>query len=225
MRTGRNIGMLAGALAFGLLAAACVGGGSRKSSTAGEVPSLGGVAPGSPSTTATSAPGTSGVAGQAGVSAGAGVPSASGAAVGQPVSPAQARIVRNGSLQIDIGRGHLQSAFDQAETLATGSGGFVADSSMSTADGVVPSATLTLRVPSDHLAAVINALSQVGTIHQQDLKGEDVTGLARSLTCSWRPGAAGDCSLPATDGGQPGDPRGLGLPEVLLEYFAGGVAG
>jgi hypothetical protein len=97
-------------------------------------------------------------------------------ALGQPVPPGTARIVRNGSLQINIGKGRLQSAFDQAGALATGTGGFVADSSMSTADGTIPSATLTLRVPADRLSSVINALSQIGTIHQQDLKGDDVTG-------------------------------------------------
>lgn len=78
------------------------------------------------------------------------------------------------------GAGRLSEAFDAVSGLATGHGGFVSDSDLSP-DGSGPSARLVLRVPNDQVDAVLGSLGQVGTVTQEQVQGEDVTGQVINL--------------------------------------------
>jgi hypothetical protein len=101
-------------------------------------------------------------------------PAGGGSSVGLAVSPGQARIVRTGDIQLAVTKGRIPLAFDQVSGLVTANGGFIADSNLST--GGPASGRLVLRVPADHLDGLIKELAKVGTVNQETLKGEDVTG-------------------------------------------------
>jgi hypothetical protein len=103
---------------------------------------------------------------------GAAVPSGLGGAV----APAQAQVVRNANVVVDVSRGKVPASYDAVANLATANGGFVADSNLSTTQGSAPSARLTLRIPVDHLLSVLAALGNLGKVAQQDQQGTDVTG-------------------------------------------------
>ncbi len=95
--------------------------------------------------------------------------------IGQQVSAAQPKIVENGDVQIQVGRGSLQGVFDAVQGLATGAGGFVSDSSMSSTNGE-SSARLVLRVANADVHQVLAALPRYGKVTSQQLSGQDVTG-------------------------------------------------
>jgi hypothetical protein len=94
--------------------------------------------------------------------------------LGRTISAAQPQIVRTGDVQVQVKHGTIQEAFDRIAGATTGAGGFVADSNMSS--GESPSARLVLRVANSQVQPIVAALSGVGRITQQSLKGQDVTG-------------------------------------------------
>ena len=160
--------VLVGVLALAAVFAACSDG-PRKSSNA---------------TSARVAPaaraGTSGgdqLAGQA--SAAGGSTQSAGAAAAPAATPsglavaAAPKIVRNGSVSVEVGAGGFQSAFDQLAGLATTSGGFVADSGSSTTKGVT-SGRIVLRLPSAQLDNALAVIGRLGKVQDKQLKGDDV---------------------------------------------------
>src|SRR3954447_642353 len=139
-------------LAAVLGVAACSGGGSKKSNSA-----------------------SLGVAGRANDAAAA--PAVSGTQAGgaaQSAVPAEApKIVRTGSMALNLDHGGLSHAFDEVSGVATVNGGFVSDSAASSGDN--PTAHLPLRIPSANFDSAVAAIDKLGKVTSKQVKGEDVS--------------------------------------------------
>jgi hypothetical protein len=105
----------------------------------------------------------------------AAAPGAAPARVAAPPSPASlAKIVKTGSLEVEVARGRVGDATSRISTIVVGAGGFVTDSKTSEADGH-PSGTITVRVPADRFEAVVEQLRRLGRVKQAQSSGADVT--------------------------------------------------
>jgi hypothetical protein len=96
----------------------------------------------------------------------------------QAVAPTGPKIVRNATVSVKLGKGRFTAAFDQVASIAAANGGYVTDSTTATTGNKAKarSGTLTVRVPADHFDATRQALGQLGTVEQETLRGEDVSG-------------------------------------------------
>jgi hypothetical protein len=92
------------------------------------------------------------------------------------VGPTGPKIVRNGDLSVRVGKGRFGAAFDQVATIAEANGGYVTSSTTSTGSSRARSGQLTVRVPFDRFDATRQALGRLGTVEQESLRGEDVSG-------------------------------------------------
>lgn len=136
--------------------------------------------------------GTSGVAtdmvapeeGSKATQAGAPAPATSDAAGGGtgtslPTLDSGRAIIRSGSVDLEVRS--VTDAFEQVRTIATGAGGFVADS-MFIGSGDDHSARLTLRVPADRFGEVVTQLRGLATeVRSIASSSRDVTGEASDL--------------------------------------------
>jgi len=122
-------------------------------------------------------------------------PSASNAKPGGTAPPdisGGPRVVRSAEVTVGVAAGAFSRAFDGITSAATAQGGYVTASSASTGSGSVGpegstapaagdrsrrprSGDLTLRVPADRFDAVRSSLAGLGTVEQEQLRGEDVT--------------------------------------------------
>ncbi len=111
---------------------------------------------------------------------------------GQSDVAAGPRVVRTAEVTVGVAAGAFSRAFDGITSAVTAQGGYVTASSASTGSGsvgpdgsTVPatgdrsrhprSGDLTLRVPADRFDAVRSSLAGLGTVEQEQLRGEDVT--------------------------------------------------
>ncbi len=95
---------------------------------------------------------------------------------GSSVTPTDtARVVRTGSLDLDIKRHEFGPTVSRITTIATGEGGYIADS-QTNESAAVPSGTITLRVPTARFDATLAALRKLGTVANATARGVDVTG-------------------------------------------------
>jgi hypothetical protein len=131
---------------------------------------------------------TPGAISASGTSASAGVGSASSTgsaskrtaaadSLGASVGPAQAKIIKNGTIDLYVSTGaDLRQAFTRLTALGTTDGGFVASSSMQS--GLHPTATITLRVPVATAPAAMKTIGggHFGLVTATSLTGRDVTG-------------------------------------------------
>jgi len=94
-------------------------------------------------------------------------------AVGQP-----SRIEQTGTLGLSVGRGDLGRTMTRLTSLAGASGGFVASSQTQSgaATGSTPSGTITLQVPVDDFATVLQQAQALGKTSDLTTKATDVTG-------------------------------------------------
>jgi len=95
--------------------------------------------------------------------------------------------VRTAEVTVGVAAGAFTRAFDGITAAATAQGGYVSASTAATEstvstgsgdDGRSPrprSGDLTLRVPSDRFDAVRTSLAGLGTVEQEQLRGDDVT--------------------------------------------------
>jgi hypothetical protein len=90
-------------------------------------------------------------------------------AVGQ-----SAKIEQTGSLTLTVGRGKLSPTVTKLAALAVSEGGFVANSQ--TQSGAAPSGAVTLQVPVDRFAAVLQRAQALGKTSNLSTKATDVTG-------------------------------------------------
>ena len=95
------------------------------------------------------------------------------AQVGTPVAPAQPRVVKTGSLDIEVEPGSFGDAVERITSLATGMGGFVAESTTTESDA--PSGSVTVRVPSESFEQLVTQVRELGEVRQVTVKGTDVT--------------------------------------------------
>jgi hypothetical protein len=94
------------------------------------------------------------------------------------VGPTGPKIVRNADLAVKVTKGQFRSAFDRVASIAAASGGYVTSSSTYAArdDRRPSSGQLTVRVPAERFDDTRRALGQLGTVEQESLRGEDVSG-------------------------------------------------
>ena len=84
------------------------------------------------------------------------------------------RIVKTGSIDLEVSKGGFATVTDRLSSLATGAGGFVsASSTVESAD--VPTGSVTLRVPAAAFDDVLAQVRSLGRVLQVTSKGEDVT--------------------------------------------------
>jgi hypothetical protein len=178
-----------------LLAGGCAGGGANDS---GATQSGGGsaapaVEPGAP------APNEAGggevakdAAGFAGSSAGAdadrstSAPAQSG---GVKLVSLESRIIRNASVQLEIGRGRLDQTMQQANQIVARHQGIFAGSKTSAPEGGPAQGLVTFRVPNGQFEATMAELKRLGTYRGESSSSNDVTSEyvdTKSQLDAWR---------------------------------------
>jgi hypothetical protein len=112
----------------------------------------------------------------------AGVPSAPAPAQVAAAAPAapvvdSARIIKNGSLEIRVGKGTVTESVNRITALATGFGGYVSDTrtNASAQSDSQASATITVRVPAASFEQLMNDTSKLGEVRATTTSGQDVT--------------------------------------------------
>jgi len=125
-------------------------------------------------------PASAGPAGVAGPSGGDEAGSAGGSAGvsgGVAISPPpgdSAKIVKTGSVQLEVSHQRVGSTMTRLAGLATGLGGYVADTK--TAEGEDdPSGSVTLRVPVDTFDQLLGQVRALGSVKSSTTHGQDVT--------------------------------------------------
>ncbi len=119
-----------------------------------------------------------------------GAPNAVPGGAAQPDVAVGPRVVRTAEVTVGVAAGAFSRAFDGITAAVMAQGGYVTASSASTGStgpegSTVPGAgdrarhprsgDLTLRVPADRFDAVRTSLAGLGTVEQEQLRGEDVT--------------------------------------------------
>ena len=119
-----------------------------------------------------------GAGGQAFPAPSAAAPTAPGAVPATPAAPADsARIIKNGSLEIRVGKGTVTESVNRLTALATGLGGYVSDTRTiaSEQSGSQASATISVRVPSAAFEQLMSDASKLGEVRSTTTSGQDVT--------------------------------------------------
>ena len=95
---------------------------------------------------------------------------------GGPIVPtAAAKVVKTGSLTLQVPGGRVTSSVDALATTTAGLGGYVA-STATTESGGSPTADVTLRVPATQFEALLTRAQALGTTLTVSTSGQDVTG-------------------------------------------------
>jgi Domain of unknown function (DUF4349) len=100
---------------------------------------------------------------------------------GTTLSAPSLDVIVTGTISLSLARGHLLGAFDAVEKEAASVGGFVADSTSGSFDRQRPTASLVIRVPSVSFPAVFSDVARLGRVVNQNVHGQDVTGVVVNL--------------------------------------------
>jgi hypothetical protein len=84
------------------------------------------------------------------------------------------KIVKTGSVDLQVGKGKLSPTVDQLTSLVAGLGGYVADAK-TTEGGGAPTGDLTLRVPVDQFETLLGRTRALGRPSAISTSGQDVT--------------------------------------------------
>lgn len=106
-------------------------------------------------------------------------PAGGGAAASLPSAPSQAapadaRVVKTGSLDVEVPEGRFEETVDRLTALVVGSGGFVA-AAETTEDDEDPRGSLTLRVPAGRFEELVTEVRRLGDVRSAVTAGEDVS--------------------------------------------------
>jgi hypothetical protein len=85
------------------------------------------------------------------------------------------RIVREGSMRVEIDEGGFDRAFNRVLDTSTRLGGTVVSSNATSDDEGLTSGTVTVRVPSDDYDALLTAMAQIGTVRDRSITSQDVS--------------------------------------------------
>lgn len=148
--------------------AGTTGGGGAGSSSAEVVQ---GTAASAPSSGVPSAPAPSSVASDT-----AAAPPAVGgdAAAGQSAMTDSAKVVKTGSIDLEVREGAFTRALETLTSRVIGFGGYVAESTTSQSDDV-PSGSIVVRVPEASFEALLTELRKLGDVQSVTSKGTDVS--------------------------------------------------
>ena len=116
----------------------------------------------------------------------AGSPASPPAAAGASASPApatpaaapvdSAKVVKNGSVELGVEKGAVPEAITRITGMATGLGGYVADTRTNGgSDGVQASGTVTVRVPAATFEQLLGDVGRLGDVRATTSSGVDVT--------------------------------------------------
>ncbi len=100
-------------------------------------------------------------------------PTATSVAPGS-VPEVQTKVIKTGSVDLQVGRGKLSPTVNQLTSLAGGLGGYVANATTSEV-GPAPTADMTLRVPVGQFETLLTRTRQLGTPTVVTTSGQDVT--------------------------------------------------
>jgi hypothetical protein len=85
------------------------------------------------------------------------------------------RIVREGSMRVEVDEGGFDRAFNRVLETAARLGGTVVSSNATSDDEGLTSGTVTVRVPSDDYDALLTAIAQIGTVRDRSITSQDVS--------------------------------------------------
>ena len=87
------------------------------------------------------------------------------------------KVITNGSVELEIGAGNFEKAYDQALLIASRYGGSVVSSSSQAElqDGSIKSGTITIRIPSFSFNSALADASKLGKLKSRMVQTEDVT--------------------------------------------------
>lgn len=92
-----------------------------------------------------------------------------------PGAPVDAKIIRTGDLELEVGRGRFEAVTTRLGAIATAAGGFVSASETSALDDE-PRGSLTLRVPAATFDTVVGQVGEEGDVQAVNTGSQDVTG-------------------------------------------------
>ena len=91
------------------------------------------------------------------------------------LAPVQTRVIKTGSVELEVPRGRFGQTVTSLTSLATGLGGYISESkTFETAS--VPNGTITLRVPASSFEALLGQVRAKGKVKSATSGGQDVTG-------------------------------------------------
>jgi hypothetical protein len=98
------------------------------------------------------------------------------------------KVVKTGTVDIEVAKGRFGGAFERVSTIAAANGGFVASSSSNRGDGDgrLSAGSLVVRVPADRFDAARAQLARLGKVRSASLEGEDVGGRSADLDARLR---------------------------------------
>lgn len=85
------------------------------------------------------------------------------------------RIVREGTMRLQVDEDTFDAAFDQVVSAAQRLGGTLLSSNETADGGGLSSGTLTLRVPAEEYNALLTAVSRIGEVQERSIASEDVS--------------------------------------------------
>jgi len=179
-RHGRGLAAVAGGVAALGLTFVVVGSHDGSGSSAGPVPvrkAISGPSFGALNATASGASASSAAAAPATTAGPAAGPATPGLAIdgpGSTVPGISTRVVKTGSVDLEVKSGTLGGTIDQLDSLAAGLGGFVA-SSQTSEGGPSPTGDLTLRVPAARFEQLLTEVRSMGRPISVTTGGQDVT--------------------------------------------------
>jgi hypothetical protein len=118
--------------------------------------------------------------GTAGSASGGGGGDVASASVAPAPSVTGPRIVKTGTVDVEVRKRQFGPAFARLTTIATSLGGFVS-SSKTFESGDIPNGTVTLRVPSEKFDELVRQVRALGKVRAVSSSGEDVTGQVTDL--------------------------------------------
>ena len=101
--------------------------------------------------------------------------------VGETIAPASPLVIRDGTVTLDVPKGHVLPTFDSVSSTAESLDGFVASSSgYGAADA--GGASVVVRVPSNEFETLVRRIDKLGKVEAQSETGQDVTAASVNLS-------------------------------------------
>lgn len=103
-----------------------------------------------------------------------GVPAPATQRPAPPVPADTAKVVKTGSLGLEVGKGTFERSVERITSVVVGLGGYVAESSTTESEGV-PHGSIVVRVPAGSFEQLVTDLRGLGEVQSVSSKGTDVT--------------------------------------------------
>jgi Domain of unknown function (DUF4349) len=97
-------------------------------------------------------------------------------AVADLVAAQNDRIVREGTMRVEVDEGRFDRAFNQVVAAAARHGGTVLASDASSDDAGLTSGSVTVRVPADSYDALLTSVAEIGEVRERSITSQDVSG-------------------------------------------------